>query len=75
LRISITRQRGTIARILGRGKEAVSLTERTTLDGDKGKIRRTLALGGLEPGNYVLEVSVEGEGRQSSRRRGLVIRE
>jgi len=75
VRISITRQRGTIARLLGRGKEAVSLTERTTLDGEKGKIRRTLALGGLEPGNYVLEVSVEGEGRQSSRRRGLVIRE
>lgn len=75
VRISITRQRGTIARLLGRGKEAVSLTERTTLDGEKGKIRRTLALGGLEPGNYVLEVSVEGEGRESSRRRGLVIRE
>jgi tetratricopeptide (TPR) repeat protein len=75
VRLSVTRQRGTIARLLGRGKDAVSLTERTTLDGEKGRIRRTLALGGLEPGNYVLEVSVEGEGRRSVRRRGLVIRE
>jgi hypothetical protein len=75
VRLSVTRQRGTIARLLGRGKDAVSLTERTTLDGEKGRIRRTLALGGLAPGNYVLEVSVEGEGRRSVRRRGLVIRE
>jgi len=75
LRISITRQRGTIARLLGQGKEAIALTERTTLEGEKGRIRRTLALGGLAPGNYVLEVSVEGEGKKSMRRRGLVIRE
>lgn len=75
LRISITRQRGTIARLLGRGKEAVALTERTTLDGNKGRIRRTLALGGLEPGNYVLEVSVDASGSKSMRQRGLVIRD
>ncbi len=75
LRVTLSRQRGTLSRLL-RGKgDQLELTEEATLGGSRSRIRRSLALGGLEPGEYVLEVVVEGNGQVSRRRRGLVIRE
>lgn len=75
LRVTLSQQRGTIARLVrGRG-DRIELTEETTLEGARAKIRRSLALGGLAPGQYILEVVVEGNGQLSRRRRGLVIRE
>lgn len=75
LRVTLSQQRGTLSRLV-RGKgDHIELTEETTLEGDRARIRRALALGGLAPGQYILEVVVEGNGQVSRRRRGLVIRE
>ncbi|MBL0180217.1 MAG: hypothetical protein IPP98_14030 [Gemmatimonadetes bacterium] len=70
----MTRQRSGLAKLLGGGRDAIALSERTRLDGDRSRLRRALALGGLEPGNYILELVVEGAGSRTSRRRGLNIR-
>jgi|CXWL01.1.fsa_nt_gi hypothetical protein len=75
VRVTVTRQRGGLAKLLGGGRDAIALSERTRLDGERGKLRRGLALGGLDPGNYILELVVEGAGTKTSRRRGLTIRE
>jgi hypothetical protein len=75
VRVTVTRQRSALAKLFRGGRDAIALTERSRLDGDRAKLRRALALGGLEPGNYILELVVEGGGSRTVRRRGLTIRE
>jgi len=75
VRITVTRQRSGLAKLLGGGRDAIALSERTPLDGERSRLRRALALGGLEAGNYILELVVEGGGSRTSRRRGLTIRD
>lgn len=75
VRVTVTRQRGGLAKLLGSGRDAIALSEHTRLDGERGRLRRSLALGGLAPGNYILELAVEGVGHRTTRRRGLTIRE
>ena len=59
VRVTVTRQRSGLAKLLGGGRDAIALSERTQLAGERGRLRRSLALGNLEPGNYVLELVVE----------------
>jgi tetratricopeptide (TPR) repeat protein len=74
VRVSVTRQRSTLSKLLGRGKDAISLAVRTDLADGKHRLRRNVALGGLSPGSYLLELQVEGGGKKTTRQTGLVVR-
>jgi len=72
--IGVTRERGALVRLLKGHRESVTLTEHFTASGATGQIRRALALQGLEPGNYRLQVVVEAPGvKPVMRQRSLVI--
>ncbi|MES2304028.1 MAG: hypothetical protein V4558_00880 [Gemmatimonadota bacterium] len=75
IRLTIRRQRGGLARLLGgRGEE---ITIRESLGDVVSPVhwRRAVALGGLAPGSYLLEFSVESAGEKVVRRRGVTIRD
>jgi len=71
----LTRQRSVIARLLMGHRESVTLSEPLTAPGPTGQLRRAISLQGLEPGNYQLQVVVEGGGTSVVRRRTLVLQE
>jgi tetratricopeptide (TPR) repeat protein len=75
VRVSVTRQRSTLSKLLGRGKDAISLAVRSDLADGKHRLRRNVALGGLSPGSYILELQVEGGGMKTVRRTGMVVRD
>ena len=73
MHVGLTRQRSALVRLLKGHKEAVTLTETLAFPAVVGQVRRGIALQGLDPGTYQLEVKVD-DGRQSvTRRRTLVI--
>ncbi len=74
VRLTVTRQRTGLARIFGRSVSAIALAEPVRPAGGVLAIRRSIALGGLEPGIYALHVEVVQGGRSTSRRRDLTIR-
>ncbi|MEO5824917.1 MAG: hypothetical protein ABIR59_03445 [Gemmatimonadales bacterium] len=74
VQLSVTRRRTGLARLLGASATEIALTEPIRVPGNVLSIRRSLALGGLEPGSYVLELKVVQGSRITGRRRGLVIR-
>lgn len=71
--IGLTRQRSTLVKLLSGKKEAVTLSERLTFPSGVGEIRRTIPLKGLEPGQYQLDVVIEGGGQRVIRRRFLAV--
>jgi hypothetical protein len=71
--LGLTRQHGPIARLLAGHREAVTVTERLTFPGEIGVVRRAIALRGLQPGDYQLDVVIEGGGERVARRRVFVI--
>jgi GWxTD domain-containing protein len=74
IRVQVTRRRSGLARLFGSRSTAISLAE-TIIPGTTTLVlHRELALGGLESGDYALEVTVESGGRTIERRRGLVVR-
>jgi hypothetical protein len=73
MQLSVVREQGVIARLLKGHKEAVRLSEKVSFAADVGEIRRSLALQGLEPGTYQLEVRMSADGEVSTRRRTLII--
>ncbi len=75
IRIKVTRKRSGLARLFGARSTAISVSESVVATGGRLPFRRELALRGLEPGNYALEVTVESGGRTIERRRGLVVAE
>lgn len=74
LHLTVTRQRTGLSRLLGGVVTAIALAEPLRVSGTTTAIRRSLALGGLTPGSYILEVRVDQGARSTTRRRGLVIR-
>lgn len=74
VRLSVTRTREGLARLVGQGRAAIALTERLELSAPTARIRRALALGELDPGTYTIELTVVQGNRSVTRRRGLVIR-
>ena len=73
LHIGLTRRRSTLVRLLSGKREAVTVSERLRFPDQIGEVRRSLALNGLEPGQYQLDVVIEGRGEQVVRRRFLVV--
>jgi hypothetical protein len=74
VRLAVTRRRTGISRVLGGNATAVQLSERFVVGDPTVPFRRDLALGGLAPGNYSLELTIEAAGRTVERRRGIVVR-
>jgi GWxTD domain-containing protein len=74
IRLAVTRRRTGISRVLGGNATAVQLSERFVVGDPTVPFRRDLALGGLEPGTYSLELTIEAAGRTVERRRGIVVR-
>lgn len=74
LRITITRQRTGVARLLGSSATAIALTERLNPAAPTAGLRRSIALSRLEPGSYVLELRIEQGAHSQVRRRGLTVR-
>lgn len=74
VRLEVTRRRSGIARFLGGRREAIALTERIPGPGGVLRINRALALGGLNPGEYELELVIEAGGRTVQRSRGFFVR-
>jgi hypothetical protein len=73
--VAITRQRGGLGRLLFGNHTALSITERILARDRVVPFRRELDLGGLDPGDYILEVTLTAGGRTVERRRGLTIRD
>jgi hypothetical protein len=69
----LTRQRSALVRLLKGHRESVALSEQLTFPAATGAIRRAISLQGLEPGNYQLQVTVDGAGGEVVRRRTLVV--
>ncbi len=74
VRLVVTRAREGLARLIGRERTAIALTERLELAAPRAQIRRALALSELAPGTYTVELTVTQGNRSLTRRRGLVIR-
>jgi len=74
MRLAVTRRRGGIARLLGRDARALEITERFMVGAPMTVFRRDLALGGLEPGQYALRLTLESGGTTVERNRGLAVR-
>ncbi len=72
--LTVTRRRTGLSRLLGSSATAIALAQPVRVGASVMSIRRSLALGGLEPGSYVLEMKVVQGQRTTSRRRGLVVR-
>jgi hypothetical protein len=70
----LTRQRSALVRLLKGHRESVSLSEQLTFPAPTGEIRRAISLQGIEPGNYQLQVTVDGGGAAVVRRRSLMVR-
>lgn len=73
LQIGLTRRRSALVRLISGKREAVTLSERIRFPGESGEVRRALALNGLAPGQYQLDVVIEGGGERVMRRRFLVV--
>ncbi|HRP08969.1 MAG TPA: hypothetical protein PLL69_10835, partial [Gemmatimonadales bacterium] len=71
---AVTRRRSGISRLLGGTARAIELSERMVVTQPTFRFRRELALGGLEPGGYALELRLEAGGKVIERRRGIVVR-
>ena len=67
LALALTRRRD-------RAGEGRPLSERFVVGDPTVPFQRDLALGGLPPGNYSLELTIEAAGRTVERRRGIVVR-
>jgi hypothetical protein len=74
LRLAVTRRRTGVARLLGGNATAVQLSERFVVGDVTLPFHRDLALGGLAPGSYELQFTIETGGRKVERRRGIVVR-
>lgn len=74
VQLTVTRQRTGLSRLFGASATAIALAEPVRVGGSVMSIRRSLALGGLEAGSYVLELKVVQGSRTTTRRRGLVVR-
>lgn len=74
LELELTRRRGGLAKLLrGRG-EAIALRERLSAPpGGVLRLRRGVALGGVSPGIYQLELVISATGERITRRRGLTV--
>ncbi|MEO5798425.1 MAG: hypothetical protein ABIZ70_06480 [Gemmatimonadales bacterium] len=75
IRLTIRRQRGGLARLLGRGGDEITIRESLGDVTSPVHWRRDVALGGLAPGSYLLEFSAESGGEKVVRRRGVTIRD
>jgi hypothetical protein len=73
-RLAIIRQRGAIARFFSGEQAAISVRDENRFEGEVGRFRRALVLGGLAPGNYTVQLTVEGPGGKAVRERGITIR-
>ena len=74
VRVAITRRRTGLSRVLGGSATAVQLSERFVVGNSTVPFQREVALGGLPPGAYSLELTIEAAGRTVERRRGIVVR-
>lgn len=73
LTIAITRKRGGLIRLLAGDATALEIAERFTAPTKAMPFRRQVALGGLAPGNYALQFTLEAGGTTVVRRRGIVV--
>jgi hypothetical protein len=70
----LTRRRSGLARLFGGRGEAIALRERLSAPaGGVLRIKRGMALGGVEPGVYQLELIITAAGERITRRRGLTV--
>lgn len=70
----LTRRRSGLAKLFGGRGEAIALRERLSAPaGGVLRIKRGMALGGVEPGIYQLELIITAAGERITRRRGLTI--
>ncbi|MEP6590335.1 MAG: hypothetical protein ABJC19_04045 [Gemmatimonadota bacterium] len=74
VRLTVRRLRSGLARLFGGGDE-LSLREEVSFVAAPGRWHRSVVLGGLAPGNYSIDLTVEQRGERVIRRRGLVIRD
>jgi hypothetical protein len=74
MRLALTRHRGGLGRLLFGDHTAVSITERVVSREWIVPFRREVGLGGIEPGDYTLQVTITAGGRTVERLRGLTIR-
>lgn len=74
VRLSLTRHRSLIARLLdGGGRDAITITEQRTFGSATGIFHRRLDLGGLASGSYRLELKVQGGGVTLTRTREIKV--
>jgi hypothetical protein len=69
--IGLVRQQGALTRFLLGRRESIALRERQIFPGPVATLRRGIALRGVPPGTYQLEVVIEGGGERVVRRRSL----
>lgn len=74
MRLAITKRRSGISRLLGGDSRAIEIAERFVVGHPVTAFRRDLALGGLEPGQYALRLTLEQGSITLERNRGLLVR-
>lgn len=75
VQLTVRRLRSGLARFFGRGGAVLTLREETSSVGSTAHWHRNIVLGGLAPGEYSLELTVDSGGERIVRRRGLTIRD
>lgn len=73
VRLTIRRQRSALGRLFGGGRDEITIGEMLPAPNEVLRWRRGVELSRLEPGNYVLELTVEAGGKRVVRRRGLAV--
>lgn len=74
MRLAVTRRRSGLVRLLGGEARALEISERFMVGAPMTVFRRDIALGGLEPGQYALRLTLESGGTIIERNRGLTVR-
>jgi hypothetical protein len=72
--LAVTRQRGGIGGFLFGDHTALSIGDAIVANGPKLVFQRTLALNGLEPGDYSLDLTITVDGESVKRSRGIRVR-
>lgn len=73
VRLTIKRQRSRLGRLFSGGTGTITVSEQIAVSASPFHWRRSVGLGGLAPGNYLLEFSAETDGKWVVRRRGLTV--
>ncbi len=75
VQLTVRRLRSGLARLLGGSGAALTLREEVSAAGAPAHWHRNIVLGGLAPGKYSLELTVDWRGEKVVRRRGFTIRD